>query len=1255
MRLKLPVKIALLFFILLGLGVLSTIYFAYQNASQLLHEESLKNLSYDLQKESAEIESKISTLHEDVLSISQLQSIAGFIRAQQTDGFDTEENLTEEHWRNQITDIFNTIITQRKSYAQIRLIGKSNNGKELIRINRISNSIQEVQAKNLQEKAHTKYFQNAIKLKKNEVYVSNVNYNRDHGKLTYPLQATLRTAVPVFDSEDVVFGIIVININFDKLTHILEEANDEHHYHFITNEYGDYLLHYDSQKQLAFEFGKRANFIDDFPLDSNILKQIDGPKSFNIESLNSGLGISKISFDPANSNRFFLIGSVTDNAIIEDSSIELAKNLSTQAIIGICLISLIAALAAFVLTRRIRELQDFVDHIGSGSEEFDFSIKGKDELSDLAQAFKNMLYRLNKSRLALTELTNSLEKKVDERTEALEKSNIQVMLAKRKAEKNAEQLQEALEASESVRREAEHAKQFADEISEELAESKKVLTKAQEIAHIGHWRYDISSHNFSCSNELYQIFGLQADDTTLTRQLFMEHVHVDDRENVESVYHEALNNNYTPFSIVLRLVRPNGDIRYVEERCEHELNENGDIISSIGTVLDITERVKKENELKLAKEEAENATKAKSEFLANMSHELRTPLNGIIAMTNFTLESELSSEQRRQLNIVNSSGNTLLSLLNDILDLSKVEAGKIELEKCEFDLYDLIDKTVVAHAVTAEEKNLEFITCLTKEIPQTVIGDPTRLKQVIVNLLGNAIKFTEQGEVMLNVSLLESHSNSATLQFTVHDTGVGIAKEKQARVFERFTQADSTSTREFGGTGLGITISKQFVEVMGGKIWLESEPNVGSDFHFTVTLPIVDSKQGKQQQLYNDLYGKRALIVGDNQLSRKAISTMLNSWQVQTESTADGDDAIAILTKTIQNNRAFDFCLIDSKIHNFDFFINQIQDSEYLKSLLIVILYPAGGNVENQHNSLTFENKLFKPISFSELSEMLAGQAVEQNNKPSSKSTKSSPADQMPSLNILVAEDNEINQHVAQLTLNKLGHNMTLANNGIEAVKLWEQGGYDLILMDIQMPEQDGLETVEVIRAKEKKLDTHTIIIGLSAHAMDSEKQKALQAGMDDYITKPLKPETLQNAISNLFNNQKNSIEKNVTNSNSEHNINDISEYLSNLDDLRELCDNDNDQLEEMIQFFVNSLRHTVDDLTLAINNVELDKIAKIAHKIKGSSAQLGANQLNQLAIKLEDAANKQVFKEANDTYIELLEHHEFLQSAILKRFKKVA
>jgi two-component system sensor histidine kinase/response regulator len=557
------------------------------------------------------------------------------------------------------------------------------------------------------------------------------------------------------------------------------------------------------------------------------------------------------------------------------------------------------------------------------------------------------------------------------------------------------------------------------------------------------------------------------------------------------------------------------DLRWLLTTKVPLLDDLGKVVGLVGIGRDITKRKETERLLVEAKEAAESASRAKSEFLANMSHEIRTPMNGVLGMTDLALDTELLPEQREYLTTVKSCAESLLTVINDVLDFSKIEAGKLDLDSVEFCLRETLEDTIRALSPRAFQKGLELITDVGPLVPEVVVGDPLRLRQIVVNLVGNAIKFTAEGEVKLMVRVEERGEGTVNLRFTVADTGMGIPLEKQRLIFEAFAQADASTTRKFGGTGLGLAISARLTELMGGRIWVESEPGRGSRFHVALRLGVAANQRAAAAPM-PELEALRILIVDDNASNRTFLHDLLQRWRMRPLVAEGAQDALACLARAQAAGDPVRLVLTDYEMPEVDGLelARRIRQDPVLADVPILMLSSAPQKGDSAAcRELRIGSYLVKPIRQSELRK-----AIGNTLRPGDARRQAAPAEDKKrpperALSVLVAEDNAVNQRVAVRLLEKEGHRVTLANNGLEALEALERAAFDVVLMDVQMPELDGFEATRRLREREQPQARRVPVIALTAHVMKGDRELCLAAGMDAYVSKPLQRRELLDTI----------------------------------------------------------------------------------------------------------------------------------------------
>jgi PAS domain S-box-containing protein len=777
---------------------------------------------------------------------------------------------------------------------------------------------------------------------------------------------------------------------------------------------------------------------------------------------------------------------------------------------------------------------------------------------------------------------------------------------------------------------------------EKLKQATERLSLAVRAGGVGVWDYDPVNNTLVWDEQMFRLYGSTSDQFSGAYEAWQAGVHLEDVRQCDAEIQMALRGE-KEFNTEFRVVWPDGNIHNIRALASVQRDAAGHPLHVIGTNWDITDQKRAESELKetnrqlaAATAQAEMANAAKSDFLANMSHEIRTPMNGVIGMTGLLLDTELNDDQRKYAENVRVSGEVLLTIINDILDFSKLEAGKLELEMLDFDLSALLDDFAASIALQVQERGLEFICAPAPGVPSLLRGDPGRLRQVLVNMVSNAIKFTQKGEIAVLASLLSETDAEAVIRFSIRDTGIGIPADKRDGLFQKFTQGDSSTTRKYGGTGLGLSISKQIAELMGGEIGVENPSSSlragvggsGSDFWFTACFAKQD--KGKRNVAPTaDIRGTHILVVDDNAANREVLKTQLQSWGVRSEERPDGPAALQVLHKAHDAGDPFRVAILDMQMPDMDgiALACAIKGDTKLKDIHLVLLTSMGQRGDaRQIKEVGFSSCLTKPLRqsdlFNSLVAVLAGQNV-QHTTQSIFMHKTILDINRGKIRILLAEDNIVNQQVAIGILKKMGLRADAVSNGAEAVKTLETIPYDLVLMDVQMPVMDGLEATRQIRDPSSAVRNHQIpVIAMTACVMQDDRDRCMKAGMNDYVRKPVSYQALAEALGKCLPKGKDEGGKETAHG-GDFSSPGIHHSLTIFErkGMKALLMDDAALVHRVVECFLEDIPRQIAALKVCLENLDVLGAERQAHTIKGASSCVGGKRMQAVAFEMEKAA----------------------------------
>jgi PAS domain S-box-containing protein len=750
-----------------------------------------------------------------------------------------------------------------------------------------------------------------------------------------------------------------------------------------------------------------------------------------------------------------------------------------------------------------------------------------------------------------------------------------------------------------------------------IRESEELFRLLSSAAPIGIVRYDRDGRIVYANHRWGEMTG--RDPESALGFGWMEAIHPEDRGHVERKWKTAVEVG-TELKDETRFLTPDGTIVWIQWQSRVLRAPDGIPIGFVAVLEDVTIRRAAATKLLEAKQAAEAANEAKSQFLANVSHEIRTPMNGILGMTELALETPLSTEQREYLDMVQGCAVSLLEIIDDVLDFSKIENGKIELEETPFSILDCAESALQPVAVRAQQKGLELEWYIRGELPEWVEGDPTRLRQVLINLLGNAVKFTEKGEVTLGIEYARSDGESVTAKFSVTDTGIGIPAENRAKIFEAFQQSDNSVTRQYGGTGLGLSISARLIELMGGKLHLESEAGKGSTFFFELHWKRAKEEgRNRTQELQQQKLSSARILVADDRLAvRELVSWLTSRWGLETHTAASVEEAAALYKKSAEEGRPYAVALIDLNLQERDGgeVAKEIRRCAPDGRTAILMMSSAPFFVEDARTNCDRAfPRLTKPLRRRVLWDSLrsALRGDERTAGPGKEKPKQTPG---PCRRILVVEDNLVNQKLAQKLLERFGHEVLLAGNGAEACQAIQRQKFDLVLMDLQMPVMGGLDATHAIRESEIGTGVHIPIVAMTAHAAAQDQRRCEEAGMDGYVSKPIRPDFLRNEIERVIGGE---MEKQTR----ETAVDQPRQKDWDLKELMERLGGDQEFLRELLVMFREDVRMNLEKSRTAIAEGDYEGLSRVAHTLKGMLRNLSMGTAAETAAALEQSSQE--------------------------------
>ncbi len=1191
--LSIVVKLVVAAILTTTIAVMAAGWLSFSTARELLLAEAVESMEASISSQVERLDRSFDVIRKDVLLLSNSAALQGYMRARQNGGYDYLGNRSELEWRHQLENSF-LVLADTKGYLHIRLYDFADIGHELIRVDCgiHAGGLSKIRDQHQVADMLDEYFmEKGRELAPNSVYTSQVSLNRKNGVIEEPWMPTQHYIAAVYPENHAgkPYGMIIVNSNAEIMLDELEKDIDGV---ILVNSKGGFIKHPDSSKEWGFELGKANGLAQEEP--GVWLTMIEGTEKTYWHHEINHKEVHTVGMLSINDDGDFLGLVMTarhDEVYSKVYGLQQKYLLVSSMVIGV--ISLLTFVLIRQLTQPFIDLTRQADRLIAG-EDLDINASGSAEFGRLGRAFSNLVKNLQeKTRVAsdaackIQELNILLEQNVEERTK-------------------------------------------------ELAGSKKMNQAILDTAADAIITINRDGFIEAFNNAAQEIFGYRQDQVVGEKvEILIPEKFRNSHQAGFGRYRKTGKSDILGHIIELQGLRQNGEVFPFEVTLSQIATKGHQFFTGIGR--DISLRKATEEQMQRAMIAADEANMSKSEFLARMSHEIRTPMNGVMGMAGLLLETELNQEQLEYANVINSSADSLLGIINDILDFSKIEAGKLAMENIGFDLRVSMEEAVDLLAVPAGSKGLQLVVIISPDVPSLLIGDPGRVRQIVINLVTNAIKFTEQGEIVIFISIESDQSERVTLRFEVKDTGIGIPEDKKESLFDAFIQADGSTSRKYGGTGLGLSIAKQLCEMMNGKIGAERRKSGGSCFWFTVCLEKQrDTGTGRESLDAVSLAllkGKRILVADANRSSRQMMMMALRQWQCFPIEAANHSSAISILEEAM-DIQPFDAAIIDYDLPDGggELFGKLVQSNNKIAERTALIIMAISGRRGDaaRLSEIGFSAYLSKPVKqsvlqdalrliFSESVASLAGKArpiVTKFTVAEARTRKS---------RILLADDNLTNRKVALAMLKTHGFKVDQVCNGKEAVEAMRIGTYDLILMDCHMPEMDGYEATKVIKGwAEDDLEilrqkAATPIVALTANAMQEDREKCLAFGMDDYLAKPVSSKQLQTALKKWLPefSDKETVAEEMSAPRSERSV--IKKGSRNTPGFtyKHLLNNlDGDQkvAEMIVDQFIKDMPSVINQLKMACADNNKEKVRECIHSIKGTTGAVGAFRLFESA-----------------------------------------